>query len=414
MSDAHSPPSVNSGFDPTELPTTTESVHRTLVCSLNSSRRKNARLRDTIDEWQQITATVADFLPSFPPYQWEQIAKKQGATSARRLMKENHPDHEQYAHNSYEAVYKVAESFASWDERGRPGDKPRGEFGSAEYIRIGSRHVTLDRSDGVYGIELDLRSGGPGNRNSEWFRINVGEYQREHLDKVIEGDDKTATAEVSIESDGSVRMNLVISSTVEVLDISSVDESEYKAIGIDIGSRIIYAAACVNENGDVTNPDLQRGGEFRHTRERLTDKRDEFQADGKLREMKELKGERRRYTDHMTHVFSRQVIDYARKFKPCVLVLEDLTDYRKTAKNPIHDWPFNEIQERIIYKARGEGIPIDIVDAHHTSTTCRKCGQSDPANRPRNDDYFECRRCGYNPPHADVNAAINIGLRHYE
>ena len=85
--------------------------------------------------------------------------------------------------------------------------------------------------------------------------------------------------------------------------------------------------------------------------------------------------------------------------------LEDPTYYREAAKNPLHDWPFAEIQEKIAYKAQEQGIPVQKLNPKNTSITCRECDATNPAFR--DGDEFECWNCGYEV-HADVNAAINI------
>jgi IS605 OrfB family transposase len=105
------------------------------------------------------------------------------------------------------------------------------------------------------------------------------------------------------------------------------------------------------------------------------------------------------------------VVEFAVEHEPSVLVLEDLTHYRETADDPIHDWPFADLQEKICYKATAEGIPVETVDPKDTSITCRKCGQATPEFRDGTE--FSCRRCGYEV-HADVNAAINIAKRYAE
>lgn len=115
-----------------------------------------------------------------------------------------------------------------------------------------------------------------------------------------------------------------------------------------------------------------------------------------------------RYTDHITNVTSREVVDLAVEHEPCAIRIEDLTHYRETSDDPIHDWPFAEIQTKIVYKPTETGIPVEAVDPRNTSVTCRRCGQTDPVYRDGVD--FNCRRCGYEV-HADVNASINIARR---
>lgn len=150
---------------------------------------------------------------------------------------------------------------------------------------------------------------------------------------------------------------------------------------------------------------MEPGREFRHYRDRLDEKRRRLGQQGDLRGVRACRGDRERYTEWVCHNASRAIVDLAVEHAPCRIHLEDLTHYRQSASDPIHDWPFAQLQEQILYKATGAGIPIEMVDPRNTSVTCRKCGQTTPEFRDGSD--FSCRWCGYEI-HADVNAAINI------
>jgi IS605 OrfB family transposase len=109
----------------------------------------------------------------------------------------------------------------------------------------------------------------------------------------------------------------------------------------------------------------------------------------------------------MTHVASRRIVDFANEHTKAAISLENLTGYRNS-EGAIHDWPFSELQEKIVYKARESGIPIVFVDPAYSSQTCRKCGNTKSSQR--NGHEFNCRNCGYEV-HADVNAAFNLAQR---
>ncbi len=61
------------------------------------------------------------------------------------------------------------------------------------------------------------------------------------------------------------------------------------------------------------------------------------------------------------------------------------------------------------YKAEEYGIEVEQVAPENTSRRCSHCGFTHPDNRE--DEAFECLKCGYKN-HADYNAAKNIGLRY--
>lgn len=377
---------------------TTESVARTLRLNLETSTRKTDRVRSAIDDWQAVAGTVANYLPSFPSSRWSGRD-----TGLRHVAEREAPDdHSLYAHDVYAAAYKVQEAFNSWNERGREGDRPTGEFGEGNYIRLCScctrpgRRVAVVENDRGYGLRAKVLRG----KDPLWFHIRCGEYHRQYLDRLASAEIDYGVLEFRLDDD-ALFAHLSIKEDVEVYRPGEVSTR----IGVDLGESTLYAAAVVNEDDEVVEVDMESGAEFRHHRTRLDRRRKELMQAGDLQGVRAVRGERQRYTEHVTHTVSRRIVKLAEKYAPAVIHLEELTDYRKTATDPIHDWPFALIQEQIAYKATARGIPIRIVDPHATSITCRKCGQQAPEARSGN--TFYCGRCDYEV-HADLNAAINI------
>ena len=393
----------------TDTPTETESVTRTVRCKLQTSERKNTRLREVIDEWQSMAHRFAELLPTVSPLRW---GDTQSAWQNRLVTKEFPTDEIGLrAHERNQALYKVSEAFGSWDENGRDGDTPQGEFGESNYVRLCHCGVTIDENDCGYGVKLSLQP-----YNPEWFHIDAGGYQREYLEGIIDGDYDTGTAELHLGESGTAYLHLTVSRDIDVYESPAVP----RYIGVDIGERVIYAATVVEVTDDgsddeidreditVNGATMERGREFRHHREQLKRKRDRFQEQGDLRAVRQLSDERRRYSDHVVGRTSKEVIKFAREHNPCVIILEDMDGYRETADDPIHDWVRGQLQEQITYKATDEGIPVEYVDPAGTSITCRHCGQTDPFARDGTEFY--CGRCDYEV-HSDINGAINIAYR---
>jgi len=387
-----------------ETPTSTTTITRTIRCRLETSQRKNDRLREVIDEWQSIARRFADLLPSFSHHRWGDVQKRWQNRFVTKIFPTD--DISIRAHDRNQALYKVSEAFGSWDERDRPGDRPQGEFGDSNYARFCHCGVKIEANNRGYGVKLKLQPYKP-----EWFHINAGDYQRDYLKGIVDGDYSTGSAEVHLTDDGTAFLHLTVSTDIDVYEASEVP----RFVGVDVGERVIYAAAAVDaadsqdrDDIEVAGVTMKGGREFRHHREQLQQKKDRLQEQGDLRGVRELRDERSRYTDHVIGRSSRKVVEFAREHSPCAIVLEEMSDYRETASDPIHDWPRGQLQEEITYKATGEGIPVVTVDPAQTSQTCRKCGQTDPYARDGTEFY--CRRCDYEV-HAEVNAAINIGYR---
>lgn len=369
-----------------------ETVARTIKCRLETSERKTRKLESAVSEYQEMASYVADVMPSIPEYEWD----PHNNTIYRRVTDE-FDDMSVAATVAREAGQEVASSFKSWRSNGKPGERP--SFGRGDYLVVASQQYEVVENERGYGLKAKFIPYEP-----EWWHLNVGAYQREFLERAVDGDASLGSARLRV-NDGEPVVELTVTWSVEVPDVSDVE----RRIGVDVGESTLYAAAVRDvESGDVEAVEMESGNEFRHHRERLSKRRDELQQKGDLDGVKKTRNERERYTDQVTHRVSREIVKLAVEYAPAVIRLEDLTGYRESATDAIHDWPYQQLQEKILYKAVEEGVPVQTVPAYHTSVTCRKCENQDADQRFGPE--FECVQCGYEV-HADVNAAMNIALR---
>lgn len=394
------------------VPVSSESLTRTVKLPLQTSTRKLARLEQFTSAWQEMASTFADNLVSVHPAYWGETQE----TWQQKLAETLYPTDRlktlplrPYKHDRNEALYKVSAAFGSWKERGKQGDRPTDIFGTdsvekrnESYGITEHANITYDEhTPGQYGVKLKLEAYGP----DEWFGINGGRYQDKYLDAITRGDNATGHAEIRVDTDANTaHLHQTVRTTHDVYDPDSLS----RWVGVDLGERTLYSAAVVDRS---TNPDsiqdvqIESGDEFRHHRNRL---------DTRLKEKMEqkhkdkLSHQRQRYTNQVTNRITREIVKLAVEHSPAGIRVEDLTGYRQTAADPIHDWPQNQIRTQLAYKATQQGIPVLEVPPAHTSVTCRKCGVTDEDSRvPTNPDIFNCTECGYEV-HADLNAAINI------
>jgi len=377
--------------------TTQIEITRTVRCKLETSQTKNELVETGIAAYQQVADYMAAHLPSYPEWEWTPQHSHMYHHAKRGLPDD---DTNYKTTLALTAQKEVAEAFASWRERGKPGNRPQRDFGDANYLQLGSQDIELVRNDQGWGIKCRFISYKP-----VWFHIDAGEFQREFLSRVTDEDSEASagSAELHLHDDGTLYCHLTVSWPVETYEIDDVTTR----VGVDLNDDPL-AAIAVWDGNDVVKVDLESGAEFRHHRERMKRAKDQAMGDGNLKVIRDARRNYQKYTDHITNRVSRRVVDIAAEYAPCAIHLEDLTYLRETVDDPIHDWPYAQIQDQIVAKAQEEGLPVAIIDPRDTSRECRHCGTV--SDMSRSDRDFECVECGYEV-HADVNAAINIAQR---
>lgn len=374
--------------------TDTVDITRTVRCRLETSERKNQLVQKGIDAYQQVAARMAAVLPSYPEHEWEPRHSHM-YHHAKRFLPDDGVNYKTTL--AAMAQQQVTESFKSWRENGKQGDPPLGEFGDAPYLGLRTDDVTIVENERGWGLKTNFISYKP-----VWFHIDAGDFQREFLSRITDPTDdaRAGSAELHLHDGGELYCHLTVSWPVEVYQAAEVET----VVGVDLNDDPLAVAAVVSPDG-VADVEFVSGSEFRHHRERVKRRRAKAMEEENFKAVKSARLTYEKYTDHITNVASRRVVDLADEHRPAKIHIEDLSHYRETAKDPIHDWPFAMIQEQICAKATEAGLPVEKVDPRNTSVTCRKCGTTNPAMR--DGDEFGCWDCGYEV-HADVNAAINI------
>jgi len=387
-----------------EPATDSVSITRTVKLPLQTSQRKNELVRIGIDAYQSVLSYMADRLPNYPEHEWVPRHSHMYHQAKRGLP--DFPD--DISGRGFkgslvqQAQNQVSESFKSWRQQGKPGESPKGDFGQGDYLLIRSDEIEIVANDSGYGLKTGFIS-----YNPVWFRIITGDYQQEFLERVVDDTDTASAgeAELRLTDDGQLFAYLSVSWEVETYAVSDIATT----IGVDLNDDPLAVAAVWNDTQKSVDDVLfYSGSEFRHYREQMKRQKSKAMQDDNLKAVVESRRDYRKYTNHVTNVVSRRVVDLATEHTPCQIQLEDLTHLRETVENPIHDWPYAEIQEKIISKAQEKGVPVTLIDPRNTSIECRKCGEVNPAMRSGRE--FECWECGYEV-HADLNAAVNIAQR---
>ena len=144
-----------------DVETDTVSVTRTIKCFLESSNRKNEKLKKAVDEFQQAVAYYNAHIPSLPEYQWNAHNTHLYRMGRRDL------ELDISAAVMRNAIGESIAAFDSWREIGQ--EKPSGTFG--DYLSLTNQEYTVSENDSGFGIKARFIPYKP-----EWWHLNVGSY----------------------------------------------------------------------------------------------------------------------------------------------------------------------------------------------------------------------------------------------
>jgi putative transposase len=194
--------------------------------------------------------------------------------------------------------------------------------------------------------------------------------------------------------------------TCEIPEKEMVPSEQF--LGVDMG--IVNIATDSLET-------IYSGSHMNSVRIRNLKLRAKLQSKGSQSAKKLLRKRRRKerlFTKDTNHRISKKIVETAQRHSVGI-ALENLKGVRKrvTVKKglryQLHSWAFNDLLQKVWYKAKKEGIEVKLVDPKYTSQECSSCGNIKRSNR-KSQSLFSCQSCGYTV-HADVNAACNISSR---
>ena len=203
-------------------------------------------------------------------------------------------------------------------------------------------------------------------------------------------------ANIGIDRKRRVFVNLIY----ECTDCDIV-ENDGKIVGLDRG---VYNIVTTSEGVHYGAEDVRRvKRKYNHVRSVLQKAK---------RRLVSISGCEKRFVHDQNHCISKKLANSDGDVS--VYVLENLSSMNmlrlkgksnKTMRKWLSNWSYSDLEEKLTYKCKRNGIRVEFVDARYTSQKCSVCKTIDKASRKGN--RYTCRHCGNNM-HADTNAAINI------
>ena len=213
---------------------------------------------------------------------------------------------------------------------------------------------------------------------------------------------KLKGANIGIDRKRRVFVNLIWECPDPVIE----ENKDGKIVGLDRG---VYNIVTTSEGVHYGAKDVRRvKRKYSHVRSGLEEKG----TRSAKRRLKAISGCEKRFVHDRNHCISKKLANTDGDVS--VYVLEDLSSMNmlrlkgksnKTMRKWLSNWSYSDLEKKLIYKCRMNGIRVEFVDARYTSQKCSVCKTIDKASR--NGNRYTCRHCG-SRMHADTNAAINI------
>ena len=213
---------------------------------------------------------------------------------------------------------------------------------------------------------------------------------------------KLKGANIGMNRKGRVFVNLIYECPDPVIE----ENKDGKIVGLDRG---VYNIVTTSDGIHYGAKDVRRvKRKYNHVRSVLQKKG----TRSAKRRLVSISGCEKRFVHDQNHCISKKLANTDENVS--VYVLEDLSSMNmlrlkgksnRTMRKWLSNWSYSDLEEKLIYKCKRNGIKVEFVDARYTSQKCSVCKTIDKASRKGN--RYTCRHCG-SRMHADTNAAINI------
>lgn len=300
------------------------------------------------------------------------------------------------------------------------GTKSIVDYKSNQPLELHNKAINLEYSDDAFIFKLSLCNKAFAKQNNvgtQWtFKAVVKDKsQRVILERCVDGIYKISASKLIY--DKKKKMWCInLSYGFENTNLPSLDDN--KILGVDLGVAKPIVASVYGDKARF----MIDGGEIENIRNSVEKrKRSLLKAsaicgDGRIghgyntrvKPTLDIGDKIARCRDTVNHKYSKALVDYAIKNGCGTIQMEDLSGVTEKANRFLKNWSYFDLQTKIEYKAKEQGINVKYVKPYKTSQRCSRCGYIHPDNRPEQ-ARFECLACGFEE-NADYNASQNIAI----
>ena len=201
---------------------------------------------------------------------------------------------------------------------------------------------------------------------------------------------KLKGANIGIDRKGRVFVNLIYECPDSVIE----GNNDGKIVGLDRG---VYNIVTTSEGDHYGAKDVRRvKRKYNHVRSELQEKG----TRSAKRRLKAISGREKRFVKDQNHCISKKLANIDEDVS--VYVLENLSSMNmlklkgksnKTMRKWLSNWSYSDLEFKLVYKCKMNGIRVEFVDARYTSQKCSVCKTIDKASR--NGNRYTCQPYGW-------------------
>ena len=272
--------------------------------------------------------------------------------------------------------------------------------------------------------------------NSRWFKL-IKSRRKNPLLRVTYSPGKTFA--IPLKKDGqSQRFNSFLSNgwSFENLlllkngKIAAVLEKEFPkskeekrfVIGIDIGSSTLAAVSVFDTKTSKTAKQLYFGrdvalrqGRYSRRRAKLQSLADKY-SERAGKSLEKLKHKQINFVKTRSGQIAKEIVNLAKKFDAGIAI-EKLKNIRgkrgkfnRKANRKINRIPYAKFREFLKSNCELFSVPLQEVDAYHTSKWCPHCGALNNGHHSGNHSLYKCAKCGLSV-NSDRKASLAIAVK---
>lgn len=301
------------------------------------------------------------------------------------------------------------------------GDRSIQEYKANQPLELHNKTIKLEYDNNNFFFKLSLCNKNYAKENNIstqiMFRALVKSgSQKAILERCYDGVYKISASKMIYDKKKKAWfLNLSYGFTKE--NLPELDKN--KILGVDLGVALPVVASVYNEKGRLTIPK----GEIEHFRKKVETRRNSIlQASAisgkgrkghgyntRVKTALQIGDKVARFRDTLNHKYSKALVDYAVKNRCGTIQMEDLKGITNKADRFLKNWSYFDLQTKVEYKAKEQGIDVVYIKPYYTSKRCSKCGFIHEDNRTEQ-AKFKCLNCGFET-NADYNASQNIAIK---